>query len=160
MNGFMVSIYPTFVCKVPRDWLGFVFSLDSFKIEFFEFVEIRVVFPIVRDSDLLVGVPEVPGELSSEGINFLSLPLGVDSFVKEGVVGVEMVDGDVMLFFFCKGSSLWFSTHSLMVSWKSRDNPTTFVPLIMDFVGWLQDWAVWGMMAYLSSNPTVLLKDA
>ena len=112
----MVSVYPTFVCKVPRDWLGFVFSLDGFKIEFFEFVEIRIVFPIVRDSDLLVGVSEVPGEFSSEGINFLTLPLGVDPFVNEGVVGVEMIDGDVMLFFFCEGSSLWFPTHSLMVS--------------------------------------------
>ena len=156
----MISIYPTFVCKVPRDWLGFIFSLDSFKIEFFEFVEIRIVFPVIRDSDLLVGVPEVPREFSSEGINFLSLPLGIDSFVTEGVVGVEMVDGDVMLFFFCKGSSLWFSAHSLMVSWKSSDNPTTLIPLIMDLVGWLQDWAVWGVVAYLSSNPTVLLKDA
>ena len=156
----MVLIYPTFVCKVPRDWLGFVFSLDGFEIEFFEFLEIWIVFLIIRDLDLLVGVSEVPGELSSEGINFLSLPLSVDSVVNEGVVGVEMIDGDVMLFFFCEGPSLWFPTHSLMVSWKSSDNPTTFVPLIMDFVGWLQDWAVWGMVVYLSSNPTVLLKDA
>ena len=116
-NGFMVSIYPTFICKVPRDWFGFGFSLDGFKIEFFEFVEIQIVFFIIRDSDLLLGVSEIPGEFSSEGINFLSLPLGVDSFVNEGVVGVEMIDGDVMLFFFCEGSSLWFPTHSLMVSW-------------------------------------------
>ena len=113
----LISIYPMLVCKVPRDWLGFVFSLDGFKIEFFEFVEIRIVFPIIRDSDLLVGVPKIPGEFSSEGINFLTMPLGVDSFVNERVVGVKMIDGDVMLFFFCEGSSLWFSTHSLMVSW-------------------------------------------
>ena len=117
MNRFMVPIYPTFVCKVPRDQLGFVFSLDGFKIEFFKFVEIRIVFPIIRDSGLLVGGSEVPGEFSTEGINFLALPLSVDSIVNEGVVGVEMIDGDVMLFFFCEGSSLWFSTHSLMVSW-------------------------------------------
>ena len=154
------TLYPTFVCKVPRDQLGFVFSLDGFKVEFFEFVEIRIVFPIIRDSDLLVGGSEVPGEFSSEGINFLTLPLSVDSFVDEGVVGVEMVDGDVMFFFFCEGSSMGFPTHSLVVSWKSSDNPTTFVPLIMNFVGWLQDWAVWGMVVYLSSSPTVLLKDA
>ena len=88
------------------------------------------------------------------------MPLGVDSIVNEGVVGIEMIDGDVMLFFFCEGSSLWFFTHSLMVSWEPSDDPTSFVPLIMDLVGWLQDWAVWGMVAYLSSNPTVLLKDA
>ena len=92
-NGLMVSIYPTFVCYVPRDRLGFVFSLDGFKVEFFELVEIWIVFLIIRDLDFLVGVSEVPGEFSSEGINFLSLPLGVDSFVNEGVVGVEMIDG-------------------------------------------------------------------
>ena len=52
MDRFMVSIDPTFVFKIPIYCLGFVFSLDSFKIEFFEFVEIRIVFLIVRDSDL------------------------------------------------------------------------------------------------------------
>ena len=156
MNRFMVFIDPTFVCKVPRDFLGFVFSLDSFEIEVIKFVEVWVVLLVIRDSDLFLGIFEIPGEFSSEGVNFLILPLGINSIVNEGVIGIKMINRDTVFFIVCEGSSLWFFTHSLVVSWESGDDPTTFVPLIMDFIGWLQDGAVWGVVAYLSSNPTVL----
>ena len=60
----MVSIDPTFVLKIPIYWFGFVFSLEGFKIKVFELLEIWVVLLVVRDSDLFVGVSEVPGEVS------------------------------------------------------------------------------------------------